>query len=493
MLLGGKVLQSNHTFPVTSLLRKPPVIIAALIAPVAAVAFAPLSASLAIIGIVVASTLFANIRWGLCLVLFLAVLSPPIDLGVVPSLRIDQILTGVLLISLVIHQRTKKRTALPILFIIIFCADIASRAVSTFFGAGADSSGTTLTDLYWIFKPVEFLLILVIAYQITLSGLWFEHILQATAIGGIAASLLGIISYINLGEINSVLYNMGYFSASNSEYYVTTSGLRSMSTFGYSTTFSVYLALVIVLCLAVILRPARSSRMHKGLFIVALVFSIMALLMTGSRTGLIVLFVGLIIEMILARQIWYLFAIGGLALVIVLVSPLFFESRYAELFQVVVVGDPMASSSLSAKLHQWDYLLSFISGNSVIGYGRAKTVFSLWFDNYYLEVLFQRGIIGISVFLLMYGSIIMYSWRLLRKSSLSDSNVRTLAVALVGMTVVLLVASFSGSFATDRIGSLFWILVGVTVAELQKLQNSQLPAPKLHQALRVTRLARPWA
>jgi O-antigen ligase len=101
-----------------------------------------------------------------------------------------------------------------------------------------------------------------------------------------------------------------------------------------------------------------------------------------------------------------------------------------------------------------------------------------YLDNYFVRALVETGPIGFVLFLWFLGTLLLWLWR--RCDVTEDSETRAVSLGLYGATVGLLVVMnlASDQFLVHRVMGLYWLLLGVLVAnagDVTKVSNRPQP------------------
>jgi putative inorganic carbon (HCO3(-)) transporter len=148
-------------------------------------------------------------------------------------------------------------------------------------------------------------------------------------------------------------------------------------------------------------------------------------------------------------------------------------------------------TSILGRIQMWERALEIISSNPIAGVGFGDTVY-LNFKNYsgekdrsdihngYLEVLMETGVVGLSMFFIIFIIAIKKGWMLFRQSD--DPMMKGLGLGFVAMIVASLVANTGGDrWSYLEVMGYFWILLGVvsSVLLIQTEKKEHIPHLKV--------------
>ena len=229
--------------------------------------------------------------------------------------------------------------------------------------------------------------------------------------------ILLLITALN-GPLNSLnIVNLGRTSSS-----IRTSGFS-----GDSNEFAAYLVLFIPIVLTfAIFHKNNTIRIFSALTLSSTFF---ALIFTGSRGGILSFAAGIFgyLLMLYSQDVMRLRTILSVAVVVLLVSTLTFVLAPPKVRKMVSYRlDPAESESVekysTGRLRIWRYCISLFAEKPIFGHGFHTLQESMYIrfgfgrvaHNQYLHYLVELGIIGCSVFILIFLKIFHIIWNFLK-------------------------------------------------------------------------------
>ena len=243
---------------------------------------------------------------------------------------------------------------------------------------------------------------------------------------------------------------------------------RATSIFRWANSLGMFLALTLLLLLPT-LAWGRRSRL---IMLVPVLTCLVALVLSGSRSGLIALTVGIAIVFLAQRQARMLILVGIVVLAVVAGMSLVEArtgnvSRFTELFDYVTERGPMPYN-LAGRLTNTGYTLTQFSAHArSIWTGTTVTEYDslIWrsFDNEYLKHLVWNGILGLIAFVGFEVGIMAYVLRLLRRGRELTTS-KLLTGSLAGMVVAMAITAYSQDvWSQPKVMHLVLILLGILV------------------------------
>lgn len=135
--------------------------------------------------------------------------------------------------------------------------------------------------------------------------------------------------------------------------------------------------------------------------------------------------------------------------------------------QDMVVGEEkglMLDSSSQGRFGLWEKGLEMFKSNPVLGTGYRTYSHFLGFDthNNYVKVLAEQGIIGFSIYIILYYLAFRSGWGLYRKSK--DQEVKGLGLGFAGCVVANIVVNTThDNWSYINVMGLYWVLWGLVV------------------------------
>lgn len=159
-------------------------------------------------------------------------------------------------------------------------------------------------------------------------------------------------------------------------------------------------------------------------------------------------------------------------------------------FQQETQGDTMAEGGVMRRLPSVVFAFSDIMkepSTAALGYGvgsltrsdtlQANGVLTQKYGDLFrnpvllVRLLFEYGLLGVTSFVLFLVSVFTLARRLEKRSDVS--RVRAMAVGLQGFTMTMAIMSiYTGTFTTDALACVFWLLVGLCTFELLRLDRA---------------------
>jgi hypothetical protein len=401
--------------------------------------------------------------WAL-LTLFLLPIYPKIGLVSVPGtyipVRADDILIAILgvlwLLSLIAARR---RPNLPPLIVVAAAAWIAATLVALLVGSlllGSIALGTGLA--FWA-KPIEYLLLGFVCYDLVRSQIVSVRALLVA----IFASAAIVIGYGVLEHFALVPRMPG----TRAQPGVVT------STIGDMHEFASYAGIIGLMSVALWHRATRTPFRVAALGGLAML--LMTMFYTGARSEYVAIGVGLL-GLALWKPSRLPAAVGIAVMVALFVAPIAVDSlrpRSAPPTDPPQVAAPGVGSrnvwerfqgevfgqSFEERFGKWQRMLHAASASPIVGLGPSAATEAA--DGYYVRSYVESGIVGLTAFLSMVAVIFISAWR---QASQSAGFARALAVGLLASTAfVALVGILIDSWVASRVMELYWPLVGISL------------------------------
>ena len=298
-----------------------------------------------------------------------------------------------------------------------------------------------------------------------------DHLVSVFVLMAIVTALIGLWQQV-VGQ--SYLHDLGYAYGDTIRF---TSGLtmRSFSTFNLPFPFGFYLMLAILIALPMSLAEPR--RLRSKIFFVSLPVLVLALLYTFVRGA----FLGLAIGLLYLAFHRYKYLVYGIPLV--LVAALFIPSGAA------LTSAVFSSSSLQERTLSWGDRLDLFAENPFgTGIGTtgaaAEKAAKLNFqnpdltyvpDNTFLKEMFELGILGLWMLVLMGVAMFIAIRRTERRSTGIDRDFLSGAAAqLLAIAMASLVATYLELVPMDQ---LFWVMIAIAAT----MEPQTLRAPAVYR------------
>jgi len=215
------------------------------------------------------------------------------------------------------------------------------------------------------------------------------------------------------------------------------------------------------------------------------------LLATGSRTAVAATVIALaVFSAVLSMRIK---ALGAGVLVLVLAAgmvhdrvPLVF-TRYLSLFDTVTYGREGADLAMMGRWQIWSATIEMAKEHPWAGYGYGGGLFHQVFQkrlnsmyqqlgsphqahNVWLQTLFEIGTIGLGLFTLVVGGVMIMLLAAIRRSRTLDERV-VAAIAVGGLIGVIVESMTEALYGSGMFGILLWGLIGAAVSARLALQS----------------------
>ncbi len=410
--------------------------------------------------------------------LFLFPLYPKIGLirvqGTYIPVRIDDLIVAALaLIWIAALVRARRWPEFPRTVSLLALAWIACGLVALVIGAFLLNTVALLEGFAYWAKPIEYLLLGLIAYDLVRTGSLNPRAVLVTVFAAAAV----VVAY-GLLERAGVLPRLpGQSPIPNSV----------LSTVGDPHELATYLGIIVILGIALWHRAPGPMR---GLLVAIVIGGAGVMFFTAARTEWIALIVCL-----LALAAWrpvrlQALLVLGLVVVMTLAGPLsqMVGSRFpaGPTSSPPVTGNPGPGSpapsptprpdnpntvtdrfleaafysTLGSRLLRWPRLIEVGMRNPLLGAGPSAATEAA--DNYYIRSFVEVGLVGTAVFLALLVAVARAAWRARRSDDpLTGSLARGLVAAMLFLAIVGLLID---SWVASRVMELFWPLAGALLA-----------------------------
>lgn len=250
---------------------------------------------------------------------------------------------------------------------------------------------------------------------------------------------------------------------------------------GEANTLGGYLVLVLSIAAGILLNTSRLKERFFSIIFIALAFPVV--LFTLSRGSWLSMLLAVIALFFLSPRGKTILFIGAMSAI--LVAPMIIPKEVKERYESTFVGPKhfqvgakkiTLDESASARIDTWRYGFAAWVYEPVLGFGVSHA--GAAFDNQYMRVLIETGIVGIFVFLAMIMTIYKAVTASLRQLW-DDGFYRGYMTGLMaGLTGLLLHSCTAATFIVIRIMEPFWFLVAIAVV-LPELEDA---APALSTA-----------
>ncbi len=261
---------------------------------------------------------------------------------------------------------------------------------------------------------------------------------------------------------------------------------RVGGTIGNSNEFAYFVALFLPTIIAFYWHDKGARKVLAG---IGVIFSGLAFLMAVSRGAIVGLVVGALLgawylRAIIPTQVLVRSGLSALGLCVVAVIGAFaigYGELLAERFGQFGEGRQVASSGRTVI---WGKALGSMLENPltfIVGYGwhayESAVEFNFATHNYYLNILYNLGMVGVGLFLLVAVNVL----RAARSAvNVADDEVRPFLIAFLFGFLSLLVAIFFGGLYTSAI--YIWAFVGISL-RLAVLQSEVAASPERDESV----------
>lgn len=355
------------------------------------------------------------------LLAFFSVLSPNIYMRGIPSIRMEHVVLFFSLIYLLSKGILKKRLDLnififPILLFVFGFINILSIV-------NGDLNGYTvvLNDIFELYKIFVYILTFVVVINLITKDDEKIKVLRSLNIYIMISNLISFTQYFNFLNLN-VKY-IKYVAPGQQKALMP--GYTWPRVVGLTNNPNVYAYIVVI---GLVLSMGLFLYTKNKFYMVSMVTNFISLLMTRSRTGVIMFVVSFaiiaifyIIQEIIKGKIsvkdkgkWMVGIGAGLVLflmVFLFILPESLTWRIKELFNLG------SSNSWQRRLENWDEYLQYFFKNPFIGTGPVKSIdYQNYPDNEWLLLLKRYGVIGSFYFMFMFLIPIALNWNRLKRS-----------------------------------------------------------------------------
>lgn len=247
-----------------------------------------------------------------------------------------------------------------------------------------------------------------------------------------------LLAFVAGGVITGILF---YFGIG------TTMVEGRLSIFGDDqNVMGVRLAIAIMVLLSLVFENPLKWSVLRFLMLLALLFLLPVLALTGSRTGIITLSVGLFVFILFIKmQRWFKLSFMAVAVAgIVLIGSYF--SKYDLLQQRFT--NSIENGENAGRTNIWQHVLPIFYSSPIVGVGttgygkRVLSIFGLFqkghyrgTHNVYLEILCYTGILGLLLFLLFMIRLLIKSFQLYRHNNYLVTGI-ILLIIIIAMFVL---------------------------------------------------------
>ena len=370
----------------------------------------------------------------------------------------------------------------PLCLIALFMATVLSLG----WGGLILNREVVLRDFFELYRAPYYLLVFLLAARLQWSNwhlrrYFYLPLILATLFSGVVAISQGFDGI--LGSMTRMVYSPktggdvsrlleGLLSEGSVR-------LRNCGTFGNPNYFGVIMAIIIPILVSGY--AAATSKCQRFVLTVTLMLAILLELTSGARTGIAILFIGLIgyatfswsdrkvdkadlaIENSNNRKKNRFFksavVIALAAGVLMILMPKL--NRYTKTAEFLLKGDFIGIASLNVKFRSGKVFMSEVIQESLLfGFGPSKAVSSYLGDTQFTKQLYRYGLFGIGVWLAFWGS--SYAVLLRRHRTTHSRLHRAHSRALLSMIPSFLAACLIGDFYdAPQVGTVVILFLGI--------------------------------
>ena len=270
----------------------------------------------------------------------------------------------------------------------------------------------------------------------------------ATFIIGLIVAIIGALQYLNFWKTVELI-NQHYPKITSGAPVFSLSNPRASSVLGNPNICAIFLSLHACILFSILLSRKRLG--GKDAFIIAaLTLDIVIIFLTRSRTGVLVIGIGLGILTIYKQHFKMTALIMLIGTVIYFALPQRTFARWQNLHLDL-------QDRIQVETRAWGYSAT----NLPLGGGPTYRG-PVWVESTYGWILSQRGVIGLFFFFLIVGSVIILLWK---SHKYRIGIVHPLSLGMLAWFLSLFPAAFTGDyFFANKMAEIFWLLLGVVVA-----------------------------
>lgn len=330
--------------------------------------------------------------------IFSAIVLPPLSsLPGLPSIRLEELLFFLVFPLLILKRESVRKDRLYNYFILAVITFGAAILFSTFYGRYILGVPVTGRDFFELLKVFKLLIVVVAISRFDLKESDIYKLLYVIIFSFFISSIIGLLQFYGIFGFERVTAPF-YFAERIYDIHNRMMGtFYNPNTYGTALTLGTMVAAVLVF---------YEDKIHRKIFLILLVllFSF-AIALTQSRTAIIVLLLGLLLIIGLnsfrnrfsLKQITFLFA--GVAVTVLLFIGILSDEVVTRFSALTDISE---DASWQMRLLAWYLNLTIFSESILFGWGPAKMIHTTTVDSEYILVLRRYGIIGFTVYLLIY-------------------------------------------------------------------------------------------
>lgn len=404
----------------------------------------------------------------IALIIFMIPLSPVLPrIGFFPQIRLDEIALLIFSFFWLINYFWENGTKIPIeakglntIFIWYLCASLLPETLNIIMG---NTLVNSLTPLIFINKIQYFILAQIVFTSLKDFNTAKKYVFLIILASGVVA-IVGILQYFRIPFIDTILKT---YNTQGLSFIFTSDGLRRITSFFPNpNNLTVYLAFISVIIFSLL----SHNSMNKYTVVLYIIFTldVVALFLTGSRTGLFIFLLAILIVLLFKRD-WKLIFV--LCIMMAAGASMMPEAFTQRIYNAVDISNGVLiwDKSFMGRLDGVSRVLPIIQNNLLFGIGNvlknsfpisADQSYLVNLDSEYIRILLANGLLGLLMYLVFIGLII----KTLVKD-ISDKNspfIKALSLGILAGFIGLLVGDTVGTaFRTERLIEIFWILMAV--------------------------------
>lgn len=324
------------------------------------------------------------------------ILSPSIPLPGLPSIRIDDIwLAFGTIVLIVLASKSKKISIVFPLYAKLYLLFIAWIAITIYISSNQEPYFYSNRDWLEVYKNIKLLVILLIGSNVKINKNRMKSLVKVLLLSLLVTSMFGFMQFFNLFNVNSWL--TPYF-VYKSKVYGLESLNRVVGTFGNPNV----LASALLIGIAFSFSSFLSSFKVRYLLLLTIFFS--ALTTTMSRTAIVsgALLLIIIFFTVMSKtkkKLSTLFVVSFVPIAILLALK-FAPSKF--FYRMSFLNDLSSDNSSQVRISNWATIFQARTKDHIIAGTGPVSKLQITFDNEWLMLLTQYGMIGVVLFVLLF-------------------------------------------------------------------------------------------
>ncbi|USK78800.1 O-antigen ligase family protein [Peribacillus frigoritolerans] len=393
------------------------------------------------------------------LVLFSSILLPYINLGsFIATIRFEDLiifLMGTKIILDSFYARKFQMSLIEVLLLLLFFILILSSSYSLFYSGSSE---------LLIIGHLKFLIVFFL-FNFVRKRIHKEEdikkVIKAFITFSLVSLIIGILAYQRWFGVFD-LVNILYPSPSGS-----ISTLRATGTFDGNPNYFGTL-LLLLFCFSFSFFINQQKRYNQIILLVIALLSLYGIFITRSRGVFLALIISFIVIALFKKKVALLVGTIFFTIVIALVN-----DNILSYFTSITTTSGVKMSrigSITDRINMWEGGLKEFAERNLMGSGLSNHIVV---DNYYLDILFTYGFLGLLFQLLIIISLIYYGIVVIKNSK--KHFIISFSVCYVSFSIGLLVQSISASPITnERISILYWIFSAIVYTIYSNQKNSEI-------------------